>query len=80
LNVTRLFDMDKKYGALDFFSMSFIDSRYGISKPSLRQEHKILPLPKTTFRNRVNAPRYIQFRPFMEQQSIFKHDAIPHVR
>jgi Fe(3+) dicitrate transport protein len=40
--------------------MSFIDSRYGISKPSLRQElAKILPLPKTIGQPSRNAPRYI---------------------
>jgi hypothetical protein len=53
----KLFDMDKKYANLDFCRVLLIVVT-GISKPSLRQElDKILPLPKTTFGNRVENAR-----------------------
>jgi Fe(3+) dicitrate transport protein len=63
LNVTKLFEMDKKYANLDFFaSMSFIDSRYrdfqtftssGTGQNTTITENNLSG-------NRVeNAPRYI---------------------
>jgi Fe(3+) dicitrate transport protein len=63
LNVTKLFDMDKKYANLDFFaSMSFIDSRYMDFKTftSSGTGSNTIITENNLSGNRVeNAPRYI---------------------